>query len=587
MKKVYSLILSFSLLMGFSTIGNAQSLTVQGSAFLTTDSIGFAYESPSYDPTDWIGIYKVGETPGGGTSSTVWDYIPSASGQVKLKAPPEGGRYIAFLCCCDGYNVLATSAEFDVYAPVLTSSLYTYLQGDPILFNYVSPKWTSTDWIGIYPANTLPGSGNPAIDWKYLPDSAGTMTFNTNLDPGLYNAYLLCCDGYSILASCEFEVKNPNVAYIIPKADKFAAGAPIELIYNDPLYAAEDWVGIYAEGDDPALVSSAAWTYLTAKSGTVSLPGTLSGGNYFAVIFCCNATETEYARSKVFTVEAGASGTYIKTAASVYPEGVDILVNYRDADYQDKDWIGVYNKGEAPGGPASIMWQYIPADSGTVSFTNTLAIGDYTVFLLCCDGYNIKARYNFKVAGGSEPYIVASDISYSEGDSLVFHYNSPAWVATDWIGIYHPGDKPGEQYSITWQYIPVTKGTMVFHYPDDHDLVPGEYWAGLFCCDGYDLYAQTSFSVKEGSTGMADIKVAATVNIFPNPNGGIFHVSVTGGETIRQVKVLNLAGNVLYQDLPDGSADRKTLNLSHLSKGVYLVEVLTDHNRVNRKLVIQ
>lgn len=587
MKKIYTFLLSLALLAGISVTANAQSLSVAGSLFLPGDSIVFTYNSPSFDPTDWIGIYHVGETPGSSTPSTVWDYIPAASGTKKLKAPEESGDYVAFLLCCDGYNILATSAQFTIKVPVLTSSSAIYMQGDPMTFTFESPRFSNTDWIGIYPTGTTPSGGNPSIDWKYIPSATGTVTFTTNLNPGLYDANLLCCDGYTILASCTFEVKNPNVAYILPKIPKFAAGAPIELLYNDPLFAAGDWVGIYFEGDDPALVSSAAWASLTTKSGTISIPGTLAGGNYFVVMFCCNASDTEYARSAVFAVEAGASGTYIKTAASVYPQGVKVLVNYRDADYADKDWIGIYHKGDSPGSITAYLWQYVPADSGTVSFDYTMAIGDYTVFLLCCDGYNIKAKYNFKVADNTVPSIVASEMAYSFGDSLVFHYNSPVYVDTDWIGIYHPGNVPGEINSIHWQYLPVAKGTMVFHYPDDHELSPGEYWAGLFCCDGYDLYAQTSFIVKEGSTGIPDIKVASSINIFPNPNDGVFHVVASGGETIRQIKVYNLAGSVLHQENLDGSASRKTLDLRSLSKGVYLVEVLTDKTKANRKLVIQ
>ena len=75
-------------------------------------------------------------------------------------------------------------------------------------------------------------------------------------------------------------------------------------------------------------------------------------------------------------MEAGSSGTYVQTAASVYPENVSILVNYRTTTFTETDWIGIYNKGDAPGGPASIDYQYITADSGTIEFTTVLAPGN-------------------------------------------------------------------------------------------------------------------------------------------------------------------------------------------------------------------
>jgi hypothetical protein len=587
MKKIYPLLLSVFLLAGTCFKVNAQSLEVSGSLFIPQDSISFTYSSPSFQATDWIGIYRVADVPGG-PASVVWNYIPSAEGTIKLKAPNEAGIFKAYLLCCDGYDIISTSAEFSVFIPSVTSNYSTYTQGDEMVFSYVSPKFSSTDWIGIYPTGTKPSGSNPSIDWSYLPDSAGSMTFTTALTPGIYDAYLLCCDGYDSLSSCTFEIKNANVAYVTPKASKFAAGSPIEFVYNDPAFASQDWVGIYFEGDDPALVTSAAWSYLTTKSGSITFPGTLAGGTYFAVMFCCNGSETEYARSGLFTIEAGAVGTYVKTAASVYPLGVKILVNYRDKDYTDTDWIGIYNKGEAPGGPDATLWEYAPSDSATIEFAGTLPAGDYVVYLLCCDGYNIKAKYNFSVAGLDVSSIVASNMSFSAVDSLVFYYNSPNYVNTDWIGIYHPGDVPGEINSITWQYLPAGNGTMVFHYPDDHDLAPGEYWAGLFCCDGYDLYAQTSFIVTEAiNTAIPELERFSKLTISPNPSRGNTNIEIADTEKLMRIKIYNLTGQVMLDAKPEGSVKNKMLDLKFLKKGVYFIEVQTAKSKITRKLVMQ
>jgi hypothetical protein len=360
------------------------------------------------------------------------------------------------------------------------------------------------------------------------------------------------------------------------------------LVYNDPAFANKDWVGIYFEGDDPALVTSVAWGYLTAKSGTVSFPGTLGGGSYFAVIFCCDGSETEYARSAVFKVEAGTVGTYVKTVASVYPVGVKVLVNYRDKDFVDTDWIGIYNKGEAPGDVDATLWEYAPSDSATIEFADPLPTGEYVVYLLCCDGYNIKAKYNFRIADASTPSLVASAMTFAEGDSLAFYYNSPSFVDTDWIGIYHPGDVPGDVGSITWNYIPVTNGLLVFHYPDDHDLAPGEYWAGLFCCDGYDLYAQTSFIVTEAvNTAVNELSRANKLSISPNPTHGRANIEIADNDKLMRIKVYSISGKVLYQEKLDGTVKKKALDFDYLNKGVYFIEVQTEKSRMTQKLIIQ
>lgn len=585
MKKIYTFLLSLFMLIGICNNANTQSLVVSGSLFLPQDSIGFTYNSPAFSAADWIGIFRIADAPGG-PASVSWNYIPAAAGTLNLKAPEEAGSYKAFLLCCDGYDTIAISNEFKVFIPVLESEFGTYLQGDSLVFSYVSPRFSNTDWIGIYPTGTKPSSSNPSIDWKNIPDSSGTITFKTALTPAFYDAYLLCCGGYDSLAACTFEVKNLNTPFVTPKTMKFAAGSPMEFVYNDPAFATGDWIGIYFEGDDPALVSSAAWSMLTTKSGTITLPGTLAGGSYFAVIFCCNTSDTEYARSSIFTVEAGASGTYVKTAASVYPVGIPVLVNYRDKDFVDTDWIGIYKNGEAPGGPEATLWKYAPSDSATIEFTDPLLPGEYIVYLVCCDGYNIKAKYNFKIADSSTPSIVASAMTFATVDSLVFYYNSPGYVDTDWIGIYNLGDVPDDIGSITWQYIPAANGTMVFHYPDDHSLAPGEYWAGLFCCDGYDLYAQTSFIVT-GTSGMQEFKLDGSLSIFPNPTDGLVNINVSDGEKLQRIVVYSLTGQVLYQEKLVGSVSEKTLDLKYLNKGVYFIEIQTEKSKMSKKLIIQ
>ena len=138
---------------------------------------------------------------------------------------------------------------------------------------------------------------------------------------------------------------------------------------------------------------------------------------------------------------------------------------------------------------------------------------------------------------------------------------------TDWIGIYNPGDVPGDIGSITWDYLPESSGTLVFHYPDQHELEPGEYWAGLFCCDGYDLYAKTSFVVTEASTGIHNYRLFGENRIYPNPSNGLVTVRSYQGEQIEKVSVYSLTGQLLFDEDITGMITQKNLNLSFLRSG--------------------
>lgn len=75
---------------------------------------------------DWVGIYKAGQTPGGGTPSTLWNYVDGtqtgatgrADGTVSFPSGlSEAGDYIVHLLANDGYDILA-SETFRVAAAV-------------------------------------------------------------------------------------------------------------------------------------------------------------------------------------------------------------------------------------------------------------------------------------------------------------------------------------------------------------------------------------------------------------------------------------------------------------------------------------
>jgi|GEM_PF-1255914 len=598
MKKIYTFLVSLSLLGGICNSSNSQVLTVSGSLFVPHDSIGFTYNSPSFSATDWIGIYHTGETPGGGPSSTVWSYIPVAEGSIYLHAPQDAGNYIAYLLCCDGYDIIATSAEFNVEVPSLTTTAPYLIQGIDIEFAFNSPKFVNKDRIGIYPKGTKPGAENPAIEQKYITSSDGTISFESNvLNPGFYDAYLLCCDGYDSITACTFEVLDATVPFVKPVSESFASGKTIEFMYYDPSFAAGDWIGIWVEYDDPTMVPSITYSQLISDIGTVSFPGVLPYGTYFAAMFCCSTTETEYARSSVIDVEEANTETYLKTTASVYPVGIPIAVNFRDDDFSATDWIGIYHEGEIPGtSTPSITWKYAPADSGTVEFSDILAVGNYITYLICCDGYDVKAAYSFSVVDETSPSLVCTKLAYSHGEAVELNYNSPDFVSTDWIGIYHPGDIPASVRSMVWDYLPQANGSMTFVSPykfgtlmeenPDGTLPPGEYWVALFCCDTYGLYASTSFIVTENEVGMKNVQSEGSLKIFPNPTTGPINIRIAQGEKMQQITVYNVTGQVLYQEKPVGPVNEKLIDLK-LSKGVYLLEVLTETSRMNKKLIIQ
>jgi acid phosphatase type 7 len=96
--------------------------------------------------------------------------------------------------------------------------------------------------------------------------------------------------------------------------------------------------------------------------------------------------------------------------------------------------------------------------------------------------------------------ITAVGAPFNIGVPMVFDYTGGTGAATDWIGIYLPGEVPdGTPPSLTWDYISSPSGQFTFGIPlpnsGANGLPPGDYTAHLFCCDGYDIIASVNFSV--------------------------------------------------------------------------------------------
>jgi Secretion system C-terminal sorting domain len=183
-------------------------------------SITFAYSGGTGSATDWIGIYKPDGVPGTDLS-LAFEYIPSPEGVISVptNADLPAGTYVAKLFCCDGYSALA-STEFVIY-PYLAPYLAAVgpIQSDqPVTFTHAGGTGSFTDWVGIYPKDTLPDGTPPAVSYVYVTGVNGTVTFPpSTFEPGVkYDAHFFCCDGYDILASfVDFEMtfvgtQNPN-----------------------------------------------------------------------------------------------------------------------------------------------------------------------------------------------------------------------------------------------------------------------------------------------------------------------------------------------------------------------------------------
>jgi hypothetical protein len=108
---------------------------------------------------------------------------------------------------------------------------------------------------------------------------------------------------------------------------------------------------------------------------------------------------------------------------------------------------------------------------------------------------------------------------------------------------------------------------------------------------GNNIYLDNVNVSNQTSTGLESLEESLPMmDIFPNPNAGIFSVNISNvnNDSNVSIKVLNTIGQVVSSPLNlKGSANGVySVNLSHLSNGVYFVTIQTDSNKVVTKKIV-
>jgi PKD repeat protein len=92
-------------------------------------------------------------------------------------------------------------------------------------------------------------------------------------------------------------------------------------------------------------------------------------------------------------------------------------------------------------------------------------------------------------------------------------------------------------------------------------------------------------------TAVNDIKDINTINIYPNPNTGLFDLVLTGNPIKEklQMSILNIVGQEVYSDKLDFSAGilNSKINLINIAAGSYILKLKSGTEILTRKIVIQ
>jgi hypothetical protein len=79
----------------------------------------------------------------------------------------------------------------------------------------------------------------------------------------------------------------------------------------------------------------------------------------------------------------------------------------------------------------------------------------------------------------------------------------------------------------------------------------------------------------------------ANFNVYPNPNNGIFNISISNSVENQTIEIKNIIGQIVYSETASNSSIN-TIDLSDLDKGVYTVSLVSESGiSTAKKIIIQ
>lgn len=293
-----------------STLNPSPVISLTKTRFNLNENIVVSFSNGPGHSTDWIGLYKKGESPGP-TPSTSWQYVSgthtsgaaNVSGTITVKSVTTGEYFLAFMES-DGYTEVATRIE-KIYigsaADVLTER-ETYNTGENVVVNYSNAPASPGDKVCIYKIGSDPSVSNPLYEAN-VTGATGTASFAV-ANKAYYFVVYKFNGTLEISNRFSFSVGN-QISAISTNKTTYDRGEDISVDFNDGPGIAKDWLGIYHAADDPNQDPLYSYNYVAgASQGTSVFSGTKlpdANGNYF-VVFFTNDSYNEISNRAYFSV---------------------------------------------------------------------------------------------------------------------------------------------------------------------------------------------------------------------------------------------------------------------------------------------
>ncbi|MFH1005110.1 MAG: thiol protease/hemagglutinin PrtT [Bacteroidota bacterium] len=88
-----------------------------------------------------------------------------------------------------------------------------------------------------------------------------------------------------------------------------------------------------------------------------------------------------------------------------------------------------------------------------------------------------------------------------------------------------------------------------------------------------------------------DIELSSTLNVYPNPTENQLNISFNSNSMQNiEIDLTSLVGQTIFSDVNNkfsGSEYSKTIDLSSVAKGIYILRIITENGIANRKVIVE
>jgi hypothetical protein len=101
----------------------------------------------------------------------------------------------------------------------------------------------------------------------------------------------------------------------------------------------------------------------------------------------------------------------------------------------------------------------------------------------------------------------------------------------------------------------------------------------LHCNNFTDMYIA---KITNPLTSVESLSSPSDISIFPNPTSS--GITIVSGENIKMINVYSVIGEKEYSEKP-GNSYQVSVDLKEFTKGIYLVEIITENGRTAKKII--